>query len=352
MKKNKIFFYSIFTFFSMFFIFEFSSRAVIAFLAKNNDIFKYGFNKNIDLQIRKLSTLDFEVIDNNVLIHSKKRISKNNKTEKKLIWTFGGSTTDIACRKINNTSWPNELTNKNLRVKNYGKSGTNSDFALNSLISSINLGENSDAILWANYVNETDVITLGFKRNPELAKKINKKLNINKTLYFIKSLSKSIKNYSIFFFLLDDASLRVMYRLNLTGMIFGSGKDLTKNDIRVSSENYYINTTQAITLSKKLNNKFYIITLFSRPGLIDKNRLTSQAKKSNDIESYKEIIFFETIKKIIKENNDVKWINLKEYKILDNDKIKSMFCDNIHFTTIGNKFTAKIINQYLDFDKY
>ena len=143
--------------------------------------------------------LDFEVIDNNVLIH-KKKISKNNKNEKKLIWTFGGSTSDTACRKINNTSWPNELANENFVVKNYGKSGTNSDFALNSLISSINLGENSDFILWANYVNETDVITLGFKRNPELGEKIEKKLNINKKLYFVKSLSKSIKNYSVFFF--------------------------------------------------------------------------------------------------------------------------------------------------------
>ena len=103
MKKNKIIFFSIFTFFLIFFILEFSSRAMIAILAKNGDIFKYGFNKSIDLQIRKLSTLDFEVIDNNVLIH-KKKISKNNKNEKKLIWTFGGSTSDTACRKINNTS--------------------------------------------------------------------------------------------------------------------------------------------------------------------------------------------------------------------------------------------------------
>ena len=347
MKKNKIIFFSIFTFFLIFFILEFSSRAMIAILAKNGDIFKYGFNKSIDLQIRKLSTLDFEVIDNNVLIH-KKKISKNNKNEKKLIWTFGGSTSDTACRKINNTSWPNELANENFVVKNYGKSGTNSDFALNSLISSINLGENSDFILWANYVNETDVITLGFKRNPELGEKIEKKLNINKKLYFVKSLSKSIKNYSIFFFLLDDVSLRVIYRLNLTGMIFDSGKKLTKNDIKVSSENYYINTTEAISIAKKLNTKFYIVTLFSRPGLIDQNKLIKEINESDDMESYKEKFFFKTIKKIINENNHVKWINLKEYKISDNDKIKNMFCDNIHFTKMGNKTVAKIINQHLD----
>lgn len=350
MKKNKIIFFSFFTFFLIIFIFEFSSRTVIAILAKNNDIFKYGFNKSIDLQIRQLSALDFEVIDNNILVY-KKKDSRNKKIKKKSIWTFGGSTSDIACRKINNTSWPNELAKKNLVIKNYGKSGTNSDFALNSLISSINLGENSDIILWANYVNETDVVTLGFKRNPQLASKIDKKINIDKTLYFIKSLSKSIKNYSVFFFLLDDVFLKVMYKLNLTKIIFDSGKKLKKNDINISAENYYINTTKAITLAKKLNTEFYIVTLFSKSGLMDRNKLISQVKKSNDIENYKQRVFFKTIKKILNENDDVKWINLKEYKISDNDKIKEMFCDNIHFTTIGNMTVAEIINQYIDLEK-
>ena len=350
MKKKKIIFFSFFTFFLIFFIFELSSRTLIAVLTKNSNIFKYGFNKSIDLQIRKLSTLDFEVIDNNILIY-KKNVSKISNIKKKSIWAFGGSTSDVACRKINNTSWPNELANDNFVVKNYGKSGTNSDFALNSLISSINLGENSDIILWANYVNETDVITLGFKRNPELAIKIDKKLNINKTLYFIKSLSKSIKNYSIFFFLLDDASLRVMYRLNLTEMIFDSGKKLTKNDIKISSENYYINTMEAIALAKKINAEFYIVTLFSRPGLTDRNELISKIKEPNDIESYKERVFFKTIKKIIVENNSVKWINLKKYRISDNNKINEIFCDNIHFTSMGNKTVAMIINQYLNIKK-
>mgnify|MGYP007000372584 len=81
-----------------------------------------------------------------------------------------------------------------------------------SLISSINNNERSDTILWANYVNETDVISLGFKRNPELARNVEASVNVNKSIYFLKSLSKSLKNYSVFFFLLDDVSVRIMYR--------------------------------------------------------------------------------------------------------------------------------------------
>ena len=59
-------------------------------------------------------------------------------------------------------------------------------------------------------------------------------------------------------------------------------------------------------------------------------------------------IFFETIEKIVNENNEVKWINLKEYKFINNTNINKMFCDNVHFTTAGNIAVAKIINKYLD----
>lgn len=340
MKKKKIFFFSFFTIFLIIFIFEFGSRALISILTKNQDIFKYGFNKNIDLQIRKLTTLDFEVINNDILIH-KKINSNNNASDKKLVWTFGGSTSVVACRKQNITSWPNEIENENFSITNYASSGTNSDFALRSLISLINLGKSSNIILWANYVNETHVIKFGFKRNPELAKKNETKLHLNKTLYFMQSLLKSIKNYSVFISLLDRFFLGTIYRLNIDGMFF-KNKEFTENDLRLSAQNYYINTTEAINLSKKLKSKFYIVTLFSKYDLMDQNNQTSRSINA------KKRIFFETIKKIINENKDVKWINLKEYKFTNNTNINKMFCDEVHFTTQGNITVAKIINKYLD----
>ena len=257
MNKKKIFFFSIFTIFLIIFVFEFGSRTLIYILTKNKDIFKYGFNKNIDLQIRKLTTLDFEVINNKIIISNK--INTNNLTnEKKLIWTFGGSTSAISCRKANITSWPIEMENENATVKNYARSGTNTDFALNSLISLINLGKSSDIILWANYVNETNVINFGFKRNPQLAKKDETQLHLNKTVYFIQSLLKSIKNYSIFFSVLDRFFLGAIYRLNLDKMFF-ENKELSEDDIKLSAKNYYINTIKAINLSKKIKflQKFY-----------------------------------------------------------------------------------------------
>ena len=49
---------------------------------------------------------------------------------------------DVACRSQNDTSWPNELNNENYKITSFAKSGTNTDFALNSLISKIT-GENN-----------------------------------------------------------------------------------------------------------------------------------------------------------------------------------------------------------------
>ena len=336
MNKFKLFFLGIFTFFFIFFIFEFSSRTLIFIKSKNSDIFKYGFNKNIDLQIRKLSTFNFEVVNNKVLTE-KKEFQKHNKNNKKLILAFGGSTSDVACVKENNTSWPNELEGNKFDIKNHAKSGTNSDFALNSLISSINLGIRPDIILWANYINETDPITFGFKKNKELNKKIftNKK---GKFLYFVKSSSESLKNYIIFYFLLDDAWTRIKYRLDL-GEPFSS-KELSDHELNVSAENYLINTIKAINLSKKLKAKFYIITLFTKHEL-------KPIDYPNNKEKKKEKIFFKVIENIIDLNKEVKWINLKYYKINNNENIEKMFCDNIHFTTKGNIDTAKIINGYL-----
>lgn len=336
MQKKKFFFFYLLTFFFAFFFLEIASRLFVSVITKKFDILKYGYNKNIDLQIRKLSKLDFEIIDNTLLITKKINFNKKNLKNKK-IWTYGGSTSDIACRKENITSWPNELNNEFFKVINFAKSGTNSDFALNSLISSIHNNRRPDIILWANYVNETDVITFGFKRNPDLATNVRSSVNVNKSIYFIKSLSKSLKNYSVFFFLLEEVSVRIMSRLNMTEIFFTVNRELSKNDLKVSAKNYYLNTTKAIELAKKIDTDFYIITLFNKDDLINDN-----LEKNLKFE-----IFSETIQKIIEENNEVNWINLKEFKI---DKIlnfEEFFCDSIHYTTKGNEFVADIISKNL-----
>ena len=82
------------------------------------------------------------------------------------------------------------------------KFGVNSDFALNSLISASNDKKQikPDIILWANYVNETDVLSVGFNRNKFfLQKNLNINSNKNKFFYNLHAISLTLKNYSISF---------------------------------------------------------------------------------------------------------------------------------------------------------
>ena len=331
----KNFFFSILALVIFCFCLEIFARSFIFLLTKDFKIYQYGFNKSIDLQVRKFSTFDFEVIDNQFLLtEKKKQIIKKKK--QKLIWAFGGSTSDVACRKINQSSWPLELNDEIYKVENFAKSGTNSDFALNTLISKLNKNISPDIILWANYVNETDVITFGFKRNKYLSKKIKQDMKIDRTLYYLKSFSESLKNYSLSFFLFEDFYLRAMSRLNLSKIYYDLNKKLTIKDIEVSAENYYINTNHAINLANKHQIKFYIITLFSKSDILNQNKLSN-----------KDQIYFQKIQEIVNKNNDIKWINLKKNNFITNQKIDKMFCDNIHFTEIGNKEVSNIIKNNL-----
>lgn len=80
---KKIFFFYLLTFFFAFFFLEIASRLFVSVITKKFDILKYGYDKNIDLQIRKLSKLDFEIIDNTLLITKKINFNKKNLKKKK-----------------------------------------------------------------------------------------------------------------------------------------------------------------------------------------------------------------------------------------------------------------------------
>ena len=62
-----------------------------------------------------------------------------------------------------------------------------------------NKKETPDIILWANYVNETDVLTFGFKNNKNLKNKIKIDKVKNTFFYYLKSISISFENKSVFF---------------------------------------------------------------------------------------------------------------------------------------------------------
>ena len=134
-----------------FLILETSSRILYSLVSNNFKALRYGFDPKIKLQINSIKKFSFSTVDNNLNV--KLNLSKDNKkiTGNKIdIWVFGGSTSDVACRHVNETSWPVELgkLNKNIKITNFAKSGTNSDFVINLLLSKIDNSNNLPKIIF------------------------------------------------------------------------------------------------------------------------------------------------------------------------------------------------------------
>lgn len=338
--KKKIFFL-IFAYILIFSLFELTARSIVYVASKEKIIFSYGFNKKISFQIRDLSELNFEIINYEILRNNNIKKSKNTSSKTK-IWTFGGSTSDIACINQNNTSWPIEIenVNDNYKVKNFAKSGTNSDFALNSLLSNLysNKNEKPDFILWANYVNETDVLTFGFENNRDLEKNIQIEKAKNIFFYYLKSISVSLDNYSIFYSLFKRALLALAPRLGLNTEY--DRENFTEEQIKMAAQNYFINTSEAIKLSQKFNIKFYIILLFDKSDL----KLTVKDPENK----LKDVIFSKMIKNLRSNFKEIYFINLKNFQNLEVINKENIFCDGVHFTSYGNNIVANIIIDRLD----
>tara|TARA_B100000965_G_C19591752_1_gene758276 strand:- start:377 stop:1411 length:1035 start_codon:yes stop_codon:yes gene_type:complete len=319
-------------------ILELFSRILFSIISFNHKSIFYGFDKKIQLQINSLKKFSFSTIDNNLIDKSSSiPLTIEIKNEKKFnVWVFGGSTSDIACRNSNSTSWPIELQkiSDKLNVKNFAKSGTNSDFAINRLISEINKKQYPDIILWANYVNEQDVIFWGLDRNKKKIKFSKDDFKKNKFFYNLKKISKTLDENSVLFFLMNNLyskSLEYFFP-NFAFKTLRQDKIPDKQDYDTAAENYLINTLDAFTLSKKIKSKFYIVTLASKDDFKDENKSVFYKKHFKKKINY------------MNNNYKIKLINTKEKKLYY-PEFNKLFCDNIHFTSLGNQFFAKLIYE-------
>ena len=310
---------------------ELFSRILINLISKNKDIYFYGFNKKINIQIFDLSDLKINILNTEFQINKTKKIEKKNNLNQ-TIWVFGGSTSDVACRNTNNTSWSIELSNyPGTNVINFAKSGRNTDFSIKILQSELQKnGMRPDIILWANYVNEQDVLFTGLELNKDKIK-IDQKVNFHKNnfILLLNRLDLSFYKNFVSYYFFKEVIKRIVNFDNQKKPI------QILDDYNIAIENYNLNTFKAIQLSQKINSKFYIITLFTKNDFLN--------LKSDFGENY----FFPNIKKILEKFPELKWIDTREEidKINNFDKL---FCDRIHFTKEGNKEIAKIILEKIN----
>jgi hypothetical protein len=186
--------------------------------------------------------------------------------ERQLAFAFGGSTTYGANCSPSASSWPDELDALGgLRVVNMGRNGTNSDYAVAALQAV--LSEHSpDVILWANWINELDILYEGPKRNQEkLAERFGGRLAAraddfagHRVRYFLASLDRSFYEVSALYLLASKALERFQVADRIDAARGGSFDD---RDAEIAIANTLINLEAAERMSRRNGFRLVIVRL-------------------------------------------------------------------------------------------
>ena len=317
-------------------ILELSTR-VIFFIPTNADVFKYGFKKSVIFEIVDLSKFQITIVDTD------RKFVKSKQTGKKKIWIFGGSTTaGYNCEGGQSSSWPDQLNKLNNKFSfvNFAFNGANTDQQITLFWKEITKYQ-PEIIFWANKFNTSNVIGQYNYRNKDLLNYEFSNVRKTKIIKNIKKIDVTLKNYSLFYSLMDKILLRFNHvfedKLNTVSLKVEPSKD----DIIYSLKNFEINTIEAIETSKKYGVKeFYLVSLFSLKDI-------SGGEKNEKI-----YLYDETIKKI--EKNYFPFVKIIDgvSKINKDDNYK-YFCDNLHKTLEGEMVQANIIlNKLISISKF
>lgn len=194
---------------------EFLGRVAVFLYSHDALSFRYGFDSSVKMNMRSKKI---------IFIKEKMAETLNEQAGFKesamprsiiRIATFGGSTTYGTDIKVS-SSWPAELekilnakygsADKKFEVLNLAASGGNTDYSVGVLPFSKAKGK-VDYILWANFVNEIDVLYFGLGRNAEtlypqfqdVLKNKKSHFCINKLTMFFKRVDLTFKKYSVFY---------------------------------------------------------------------------------------------------------------------------------------------------------
>lgn len=324
----------------LFFVIEIFFRIFISILVGNSLSFSYGLNNDIKIQIFDLSELKIRVVNSNLYNNTIYSNGIKNTTEKKLkLWAFGGSTTAGYNCSNKSSSWPEELEKidpEAFKVINYGRNGTNSDFAYIELLAALQK-DVPDWVLWANRVNETDVIFSGLKKNKHQILLSDSEIkNYNNIKLYFHRLSKTLENYSMFYYIFKDFSERLIWKLNLTPPL--KNIDYTSDKLNIAAKNFEYNIIDLHKLSEFYKFKIAIITLVQKKELQD-------VIKNNFSEW--DVLYMNKIKELTTLNN-IYWINTIDwdYNVQNKNKTSNLlFCDGVHQTLEGNRQTSIAIYE-------
>jgi hypothetical protein len=220
-----------------------------------------------------------------------------------VIAAFGGSTTYGYNYSLDASSWPAELSEimSNTEVRNFGKNGMNSNYALSQLAIANHDG-NVDIVLWANYVNESDML---YRKDT--------------SKFLLLRLDKTLTEYLLSYWITHKAVQFLRDKIGLK-------KTIIKDQLyptEYALENYIKNFEKALSYCKKNEIIFICIRLPSCP--IDK-------------EPRPFIQQLETIMIELTTRHDIPFIDVNSHY-----RKNKIFCVANHQDLNGHQKTAKYI---------
>ena len=151
--------------------------------------------------------------------------------------------------------------------------------------------------------------------------------------FYLMRIEKTFETNSIFYLLTKHIVKKLKKRFNIP-INNKSSKEITEEDYKIILNNFELNTKEAINVSyNKKVKKFFILNLFSDDQFTKENQSFF-------------LNHFDKISKEITIEENVNYINLFEYlNLSQKDKFKDFYCENKHYTLIGNQEIAKILDQ-------
>ena len=264
---------------------------------------------------------------------------------------MGGSTTAGYNCTANSSSWPDELDKLglNLEIKNYGVNGSNSDYTLKRLKTEMALNNIPNVVLFANWINEIDVLSEGFDQNknyfrfnfPQFYEKVEGS-KISKSAMFFSRLDKTFTEISLFYLITGRV---VRNNLNNTdGSEQVDPADLQRNsdDIKISIKNYELNLIKIYNILSNKGCKLIIIRPPICWDIYNKNHKEHNYYKwvqRWDDEMNKFVMSF-------CKTNNVIFIDTQE--AYSNDKnMTKYFCDGVHQNFQGHRIMGDYIYKNL-----
>ena len=246
------------------------------------------------------------------------------------------------------------------RVLNYGASGANSDYAVETLPFYASKSK-LDYILWANFINEIDVIFTGPKNNYAVLSEtygniLGNKKNLfltNKVTILLHRVDKTIKKYSLFYWCLKETTIRLKpyilpLRKSLSCAVLTEQRDeiITKKLISLAVTNYKLNFLEAKDFADRNIIEMILIRL---PVNVDMFRQKFECV--NDEYGFPLFtIFMETMDDLMIELSNqykIPLINVHEQYINNEISFDDLLCDTVHQNLEGNIRTAEFINDEL-----